>query len=160
ERVWPAGDRLLVCLGPSPLSARLVRSAKRMADRLGAPWIAAYVETPAHARLPQEARDRVIQTLRLAESLGAQTVTLSGQRMSEEILAYAHTHNVTKLIVGKPTRGLWRRIFIGSIVDALVQGSGDIDVYVISGEREGTPAIAPVRQRALPTDWSAYARAV
>src|SRR2546428_2758856 len=131
-----------------------------MADRLGAPWIAAYVETPAQTRLPQAARDGVIQTMRLAEQLGAQTVTLSGQRMSEEILAYAHTHNVTKLIVGKPTRGLWQRIFIGSIVDALVQGSGDVDVYVISGEREPAPAVAPVRQRAIPTDWLAYARAV
>src|SRR5881296_914277 len=132
EKAWPAGERLLVCLGPSPASARLVRAAKRMADRLGAPWIAAYVETP---QLPQAARDGVIQTMRLAGQLGAETMTLSGQRMSEEILAYAHTHNVTKLIVGKPTRGLWKRIFIGSIVDALVQGSGDIDVYVISGER-------------------------
>src|SRR5439155_883244 len=130
------------------------------ADRLGAPWIAAYVETPQQTRLPQAAHDGVIQTMRLAEQLGAQTMTLSGQRMSEEILAYAHTHNVTKLIVGKPTRGLWKRIFIGSIVDALVQGSGDIDVYVISGEREPTPAVTPVRQRAIPTDWVAYARAV
>ncbi len=157
EKAWPAGERLLVCLGPSPASARLVRAAKRMADRLGAPWIAAYVETP---QLPQAARDGVIQTMRLAEQLGAQTMTLSGQRMSEEILAYAHTHNVTKLIVGKPTRGLWKRIFIGSIVDALVQGSGDIDVYVISGEREPAPAVTPVRRRAIPTDWIAYARAV
>jgi len=160
EKAWPAGERLLVCLGPSPASARLVRAAKRMADRLGAPWIAAYVETPQQTRLPQAAHDGVIQTMRLAEQLGAQTMTLSGQRMSEEILAYAHTHNVTKLIVGKPTRGLWKRIFIGSIVDALVQGSGDIDVYVISGEREPTPAVTPVRQRAIPTDWVAYARAV
>ena len=160
EKAWPAGERLLVCLGPSPASARLVRAAKRMADRLGAPWIAAYVETPQQTRLPQAARDGVIQTMRLAEQLGAQTMTLSGQRMSEEILAYAHTHNVTKLIVGKPTRGLWKRIFIGSIVDALVQGSGDIDVYVISGEREPAPAVTPVRQRAIPTDWIAYARAV
>src|SRR2546425_6978889 len=119
DKAWPAGERLVVCLGPSPASARLVRAAKRMADRLGAPWIAAYVETPAQTRLPQAARDGVIQTMRLAEQLGAQTVTLSGQRMSEEILAYAHTHNVTKLIVGKPTRGLWKRIFIGSIVDEI-----------------------------------------
>src|SRR2546428_1744627 len=130
-----------------------------MADRLGAPWIAAYVETPAQTRLPQTARDGVIQTMRLAEQLGAQTVTLSGQRMSEEILAYAHTHNVTKLIVGKPTRGLWQRIFIGSIVDALVQGSGDLDIYVISGEREDAAPVAPVRRRAIPTDWPAYGQA-
>src|SRR5262245_13497803 len=67
--VWPAAERLLVCVGPTPDAARLVRSAKRMAEGLEAEWIAAYVETSAHARLSTEARDRVTQTLRLAEQL-------------------------------------------------------------------------------------------
>jgi len=160
EKVWPAAERLLVCVSPSPLSARLVRAAKRMAEGLGAQWIAAYVETPAHLRLPQEARDRVVQTLRLAEQLGAETVTLSGEKMSEAILAFARDRNVTKISVGKPTRQLWKRLLLGSIVDALVQGSGDIDIYVISGEREDASPIAPVRRREIPIDWPAYGQAM
>ena len=56
-----------------------------------------------------EARDGVIQTLRLAEQLGAETVTLSGATMSEEILAYARDRNVTKIVVGKPSGTLWQR---------------------------------------------------
>jgi two-component system, OmpR family, sensor histidine kinase KdpD len=161
-KAWPAGERLLVAIGPSPYSVRLVRATKRIAERLGAEWITAYVETPAQVRLPPEARDRVVQTLRLAEQLGAKTITLSGAKMSEAILAYAHENNVTKIIVGKPTRTLWKRILIGSIVDALVEGSGDIDVYVISGEHEATP-LAPVRRRRLAPrdwrDWRGYAEA-
>src|SRR5256712_2977740 len=159
EKVWPAAERLLVCVSPSPLSARLVRAAKRMAEGLGAQWIAAHVETPAHLRLPQEARDRVVQTLRSAEQLGAETVALSGEKMSEAILAFARDRNVTKIIVGKPTRQLWKRLLLGSIVDALVQGSGDIDIYVISGEREDASPIAPVRRREIPIDWPAYGQA-
>jgi two-component system sensor histidine kinase KdpD len=158
--VWPAAERLLVCIGPSPSSARLIRTAKRMAEHFGAQWIAAYVETPAQLRLPPEARDRVVQWLRLAEQLGAETATLSGERMSEEILAFAHARNVTKLIVGKPARPLWKRILRGSIVDALVEGSGDIDVYVTSGEREEAAPMAPVRRRPTSTEWPAYARAI
>src|SRR5438128_993760 len=160
EKVWPAAERLLVCVSPSPLSARLVRAAKRMTEGLGAHWIAAYVETPAHLRLPQEARDRVVQTLRSAERLGAETVALSGEKMSEAILAFARDRNVTKIIVGKPTRQLWKRLLLGSIVDALVQGSGDIDIYVISGEREDASPIAPVRRREIPIDWPAYGQAM
>jgi len=159
-KVWPTAERLLVCVSPGPESARLIRAAKRMADRLGAPWIAAYVETPAQLRLPAEVRDRVTQTLRLAEQLGAETATLPGHKMSEALLAFAHARNVTKIVVGKPRRSLWRRILLGSIVDALVRGSGDIDIDVISGEREGTSSIASVRRRAIPTDWPAYGWAI
>jgi two-component system sensor histidine kinase KdpD len=158
--VWPTAERVLVCVGPAPYSARLVRAAKRMADQLGAEWIAAFVETPAMLRLPPEARDSVAQTLRLAELLGAQTITLSGETMSEAILVYAGDRNVTKIVVGKPTRTLWQRVLLGSIVDALVQGSGDIDVYVISGGREDGSRPTSARRRQLPTDWTAYARAV
>ena len=157
EKAWPTAERLLVCISPGPESARLVRAGKRMADRLGAPWVAAYVETPAQLRLPAEVRDRVTQTLRLAEQLGAETVRLPGEKMSEAILAFAHDRNVTKIVVGKPRRRLWTRILIGSIVDALVQGSGDIDVYVISAEREQqiVPP-APLGRRAIPSDWAPY----
>jgi len=155
-KVWPTAERLLVCISPGPDSARLVRAAKRMADRLGAPWVAAYVETPAQLRLPANVRDRVTQTLRLAEQLGAEVVTLPGQKMSEAILAFARDRNVTKIVVGKPRRPLWKRIVIGSIVDALVKGSGDINIEVISGGREDAAPIAPVLRRAIPTDWAPY----
>src|SRR5678815_342375 len=69
---WPAGERLLVCIGPDPLATRLVRSARRLAAALHAEWLAVYVETPGLARLSKDARDRVLQTLKLAASLGAE----------------------------------------------------------------------------------------
>ena len=157
-KTWPVAERFMVCVGPSPHSARLVRAGKRLASTLRAEWIVAYVETPAHARLPEADRVRITQTLRLAEELGAQTVTLSGQRMSEEILTYARARNVSKIIIGRPTRPLWRRILLGSVVDALVRGSTDIDIHVISGEEPAPSPGAPIPQT-HPTDWAAYARA-
>src|SRR5207247_3810670 len=134
--------RLMVCISPSPFANALVRAGRRIATRLGAPWVVAYVETPTNARLPEEARARVIDALRLAESLGAETVTLSGPRMSDEILAYARERNVSQIVIGKPARPLWQRLLFGSIVDALVRGSGEIDIHVISVE----PGAAPARR--------------
>src|SRR5262249_48179316 len=153
--------RLLVCISPGPESARLVRAAKRMADRLGAPWLAAYVETPAQLQLAAEGRDRGTPTLPLAQPLGARTVRPPRRERSEAILRLAHDRNVTKIVVGKPRRRLWTRILIGSIVDALVQGSGDIDIYVISAERE-QPDVpqAPLGRRAIPSDWAPHGWAV
>ena len=160
RQTWPVAERLLVCVGPSPFAPHLVRAARRMAERLDAPWIVAYVETPAQLRLPAEARDRVVQTLRLAEQLGAEAVTLSGQRMSDEILAFARERNVSTIVVGKPGRSFWKRIFLGSIVDTLVEGSGEIDVYVISGDREDTGAASASSVRPAVTDARAYGYAV
>src|SRR5258705_7683354 len=82
-KAWPTAERLLVCISPGPESARLVRAAKRMADRLGAPWVAAYVETAAQLRLPPEVPDPVTQTLPLAEQLRAQTGRLPRPKMIE-----------------------------------------------------------------------------
>ena len=158
-QTWPVRERLLACIGTSPYSVKLVRATKRMAEQLGAEWVVAYVETPAQLRLPPEARERVVRTLRLAEELGAETVTLSGSTMSDELLAYARARNVSKIVIGKPGRSLWKRILLGSIVDALVRGSGEIDIYVISGEK------APETARFTLTgprrsDWWGYGVAV
>src|SRR5712692_8514843 len=120
---WPTTERILVCVSPSPMAARLVRAARRMAARLRAEWLVVYVETPAHLRLPEVDRNRVVQTLRLAEQLGAQTVTLSGKSVSEEILTYARTRNVSKMVIGKPKRPRWREVVFGSVVEELIKQS-------------------------------------
>ncbi|MFI5235401.1 MAG: DUF4118 domain-containing protein [Gemmatimonadales bacterium] len=134
DAIWPAGERLLVCVGANPASARLVRTARRMAAGFGATWIAAYVELPGHDRLPAADREALAANLALATELGAETVTLAGTSTSEEVLAYARRQNVTRIVVGKPTHSRWRDRFRGSLLDELVRGSGEIDVYVISGE--------------------------
>jgi two-component system, OmpR family, sensor histidine kinase KdpD len=134
ETTWPAAERILVCVGPGPHAARLVRAARRMAAGLRADWTAVYVEIPAHARLPQEDRDWVTQHLRLAESLGARVARLAGDSVSAALLAYAREHNVTRVLVGKPTRSHWRDFFGGSLLDQLIRGSADIEVHVSSGD--------------------------
>ncbi len=102
ENTWPAADRLLVCVGPSPMSARLIRATRRMAVGLRAPWTALHVESPAEARLSDAARQRLADNMHLAEQLGAETVTIAGTALADEVVAFARSRNVTKIIVGKP----------------------------------------------------------
>ena len=156
---WPVVERIMVCISPDPLAVRLVRAGRRLATRLGAQWVVAYVETPAHAQQSAEDNARVAAALRLAERLGAETTTLTGPRVSDEILAYARSRNVSQILIGKPARPIWRRILFGSDVDALVRGSGDIDISVISGERE-RDAIEPPRIRSRAAGPAAYGLAV
>jgi two-component system sensor histidine kinase KdpD len=152
DRTWPAAERILVCVRAGPLGVKLVRAARRMAARLRAEWLTVYVETPDHMRFSEADRDGLARTLRLAEGLGGQAVTLSGQSVTEEILAYARARNVSKIIVGKPAGPRWRDLLFGSAVDELIRRSGDIDIYVIRGEQEDD---LPRRVERLgrPTNW-------
>ena len=153
---WAAGERVLVCVGPDPLSERLVRAARRLATALHADWHAVYVETPNLTRLPRVARDRVIETLKLAESLGAEPANLSGESVVAEVLAFARQNNVSKIIVGKPSRSRWQDRFRPSLVDEIVRGSGHIDVYVITGEADAEAAPVPPRMPTRTSRWPAY----
>jgi two-component system, OmpR family, sensor histidine kinase KdpD len=155
---WPVAERLMACISPSPHSVGVVRAAKRFADALRAEWIVAYVETPPAARLPEADRSRVAEMLRLAEQLGAETVRLSGHRVSEEILIHARERNVSKIVLGKPVQPPWKRFLFGSIADALVRGSTETDIYIVSEE---TPPHLPyvASRRPTTTDWPGYARA-
>jgi two-component system sensor histidine kinase KdpD len=152
DRTWPAAERILVCVRAGPLGEKLVRAARRMAARLHAEWLTVYVETPDHMRLSQTDREGLARTLRLAERLGGQAVTLSGQRVTEEILAYARARNVSKIIVGKPAGPRWRDLVFGSVVDELIRRSGDVEVYVIRGE-EGEPSPRHVAPLGRATNW-------
>jgi two-component system sensor histidine kinase KdpD len=134
QRVWPTAERVLVCVSPSPSSARLVRAARRMAVSLHAPWIAAFVETPASSRMSNAHRHQLWENLRLAEQLGAEPITLKGENAAQETVRYARARNATKIVIGKPTHPRWRDVVSPSFLDETVRSSGDIDVYVISGE--------------------------
>jgi two-component system sensor histidine kinase KdpD len=142
--VWPAGERIMVCLSPGPRGEQLVRAGRRLATSLRAPWIVAYIETPRLQRLPAAERDQVMETLRLAEELGADTIARSGQTISEEVLDIVHARNVTKVVMGRPTRTGWRRWLLGSVVDAVAAGHHDFDLFVVGGDdaRRGRPAAA------------------
>ncbi len=137
---WAAGERLLVAVGPYEDAERLVRAGKRTALSLHADWIVVYVETPKLLRLPEIERNRRIAVLRLAESLGAEAVTLGGSSVGEEIANYARARNVTRILIGRPRRALWRRLLRPSTYGELLAKTEDIDIQVVA--RSGDAALA------------------
>ncbi len=139
---WPAGERVLVCVAGTGRGAALVRYGRRVAERLRAPWTALHVETASRAELSEAARTSIADTLRLAERLGAEAVTIPGHDVPGDILAYARERNFSHLVVGQPTRHGpfgWIR---GSIAIELIARAGDIPVHVVGGG-EKRPARAP-----------------
>jgi two-component system sensor histidine kinase KdpD len=148
---WAVGERILVCISEDPRSAGLVRYTKRLADRLHAPWTAVSIETRRSLQLTEEQRDRLADTLRLGEALGAEALTIpgAGRRIADDLLGYAHANNVTQIVIGKASRSWWFELVRGSVVHDLVRRAGNISVHVIAGD--ALPA-EPAAKRAQMTD--------
>ena len=133
---WAAGERVIVCISEDPRSAGLVRYAKRLADRLRAPWIALSIEGRRSLSLSHVERDRIADTLRLADRLGGEAVTVpgAGRRVADDVIAYARENNVTHIVTGKSERSQLFEMMHGSVVHDLVRRSGNISVHVIAGD--------------------------
>jgi two-component system sensor histidine kinase KdpD len=153
-QTWPTTERLLVCVGPSPTSAKVIRTAKRMASAMHAQWIAIHTETVSAQALDDRSRHRLGQHLKLAEQLGAETVTITGEDVADEVIQYAQSRNVTKIVIGKTGQTPWYRFWRRSVVDRLIARSGDIDVYVIRGVQEKTTPPPPTAK--TPWPWPNY----
>lgn len=130
---WKSGERLMVAIGPGPFSARLIRWTRRMAYNLEAPWLAVFVESSRP--LSDEARATVNRHFDLARSLGAEVLTVAGDDVPDMLLHLARRRNITQIVIGKPLRKQRINLFDrGSYVDRLIRNSGDIDVYVVTGD--------------------------
>ena len=140
---WAAGERLLVCVSEDPRTAGLVRYTKRLADRLHATWTALYVETKRSLQLSEEERDRIADTLRLAQALGGEAETIPGgdRGIADDVIAFAQGINITQVIIGKSTRSPWFELLHGSIVRDLLRRCGNMSVHVIAGEALGQETI-------------------
>jgi two-component system sensor histidine kinase KdpD len=154
---WAVAERIMVAVGGGALSERLMRAARRMAERRNAPWLAVFVETPRFLRLPDADRERVPKVLRLAEQLGAEAVSIPGLDVADELISYARQRNVTEIILGKPLRSRWRELWRRSIVDRIIRQSGTIDVRVITGTDDD---LRPAASAAAPRPAASPARYV
>lgn len=159
SRSWPTRERILVCLGEGAQAMRLVRTAKRAAERRGAPWVALHIETHRDQVLPEEDRDRLSQALRLTEQLGGESAVIQGERVAEDILAYARGRNVSQIIVGRARSGGWFRSWRSSVMDELLRRDVDFDVLIVSGEEERPTRPVETRSMDRTIDWIGHGAA-
>lgn len=141
---WAAGERILVCVSEDPRAAGLVRYTKRLADRLHAPFTAISIETRRALQLSDQERDRLADTLRLAESLGGEALTIPavGRRIADDVINFAQGNNVTQIVIGKSTRSRWFEMARGSVVHDLVRRAGNISVHVVPGDELPDEAVS------------------
>jgi two-component system sensor histidine kinase KdpD len=153
---WPTAERILVCVGPSPTSATLVRAAKRLADGYHASWHALYIQQKPEGVMTA----RALANLELARELGAETHIMPGGEVARLIVGFARQHNITRIVIGKPVGWGLLDFLKGSPVDQLVRLSEEIDVHVIKGQ--DTKGLSSSAKRVKPQNlhWKQYAASV
>lgn len=137
--ILPTAEQFLVCISASKSSARVIRTASRMANAFNARWIAVYIETPRDQKSSKEIATQLNKNMDLAEKLGGEVTLIHGEDVVEELIRYAKIRNITKIIIGKnqPIRRYNLKLLgKGDIVDRLLASTKFIDVHVIPGRPE------------------------
>jgi two-component system sensor histidine kinase KdpD len=160
--VWQTRESLLACIGPGDGADRIIRSAARIATRLDVPWHAVYIETPELQRLSDRQRQRILRSLKLAQEMGAETASLSGNNAVEMVVEYARDHNLSRVIVGRDHVRAWRPWY-RSFADRVGKRATDLDVIQVA--REEGQATKQVDDRTdeswidrLRAPWQSYAK--
>ncbi len=130
---WKSGERLMVAVGSSPFSERLIRWTRRVAYNLEAEWLAVYIET-TNPPTPED-KKRLARNITLARSLGAEIVMGRDDNIPQAIIKIAQQRNVSQIVIGKPQHTPLQSILRGgSLVDKIIRMSGEIDILVVTGD--------------------------
>ena len=129
---WPAGERLMVCIAPSPYAKQLLRKGYSIAKDAHAEWYAAYVSTPALKEMSDKDKAYIAEALNLAEELGAKIVTLSGTDVASEILRFAREYNINHIVIGKPLHSMLLGFWKGSPASRLLHTPSEFELHLIT----------------------------
>jgi two-component system sensor histidine kinase KdpD len=151
--VWKTEAALLCCIGPRDGDDHVVRSAARLSQQLAVAWHAVYVETPALQRLSNAQRERILQTVQLAEALGATTAVLSAQDVPSALVEHARHHNLSKVVMGhNEARAPWRFWQREALGRRLAQLAPEFDLIEVGEGQRSEAAESPRPDRADRSD--------
>jgi two-component system sensor histidine kinase KdpD len=154
---WPAGERILVLVGGDAMGDHLVRTGRRLAEMMDAPWTVAHVERSGRAPPSALALSRVNDSMKLAEQLGAATLSLTADDIVSVVADYCGKNNVTQLVIGKSRDSRWREALGRSFASAMMREAHGVALHIVT-ERSSEPQGPSLRQRVArePGAWRKY----
>ena len=115
-------------------SEYLVRVARRIAERRGAPWSVAFVDTGA--TLDPARRERLDAAMRLARRLGGESIILRGHVIADELLAHADREGVGQIILGRTRERPIARMLGISLTQQLLRRGAHMELTIIATPTE------------------------
>ena len=132
---WAAEERILVCIRPNDVAAKLIRRGHRLAKRFQGRFWVLHVRTHAQVGGGRE----VEQLFELAEELGGKCVEVEGDAVAEEILRFAQEHRITYIVLGQSRRSRMSEIVRGSRIAHIIREVDHIDVLVVADPSKSPP---------------------
>jgi two-component system sensor histidine kinase KdpD len=154
---WPAGERLMVCIAPSPYAKQLLRKGYQIAKDAHAEWYAVYVSTPALKEMSDKDKAYIAEALNLAGEFGAKIATLSGTDVATEILRFARENNINHIVIGKPLHSMLLGFWKGSPASRLLHTPSEFELHLITPtveKKEVEVKVKPERFALNPKDYA------
>ncbi|MCL2334793.1 MAG: sensor histidine kinase KdpD [Endomicrobia bacterium] len=136
-------NKFLVCIGPSPSSAKCIRWTARAADAFHVPWVAVYVRTAESEQFDEKQKKNIDFNINLAERLGAEVVTLTGHDIASTVAEYAKLSSITNVVVGKS--GAIKRMFEQSLNDKFIKLLPNVEIHIVANTNIVRAYRKPVR---------------
>ncbi|WP_375000559.1 ATP-binding protein [Aeromicrobium sp. CTD01-1L150] len=139
DSTWATRDRIIVPVSGGPESTALMRRAARVSSRRsGGEWMALYVTQ--QDGLSGVSPDRLTALQAKTEHLGGTFHTVVGDDPAEAILDFARAENASQIIIGASRRGRFPTLMRPGIGERVIDGSGEIDVLVVTHDYAGRRA--------------------
>ena len=128
---WATEERILVCVRPSPVAAKLIRRGHRLAKRFQGRFWVVHVRTPGPARRVRPAAGR--ELFELAQGArrrgrGAEAPTPLATRSS----ASRARSRATFIVMGQSRRSRVDEIVRGSLIARIIREIDHVDVLVVA----------------------------
>src|SRR5450830_750352 len=157
-QLWQTKERIVVAIGARADEDKLVRAAARLAAKLQADWLAVHVDAPSWPRVRLAGRERILKNLKLAQSLGAETASITGEDVARALVQFARSRNAGKLVIGQAHGGRWKRWWRKSLAEQIAAVGKDIDVYTVARPVASAPDDSVTTSREAPRDDSGRVR--
>ncbi|MDF2910490.1 MAG: osmosensitive channel histidine kinase, partial [Sporolactobacillus laevolacticus] len=136
DQVGQEKKKILVCIGGSPFSKKLIYTARQMASDMDTQWMALYISKPVFFNYRPQNQNMIAENERLVDELGAEAYNVVGRRIADTIISFAKQHHIGHIIIGQPGSSFIFGRLGGMTVNRVIQKSGNITVHVIPGVSE------------------------
>jgi two-component system sensor histidine kinase KdpD len=137
EHPWATEERIVVCVRPSPVAAKLVRRGHRLAKRFQGRFWVVHVRTPG--QLGGSGRRQIESLFELARELGGEAEELSADTRGDEILRFAREKRATFIVMGQSRRSRVDEIVRGSLIARIIREIDHVDVLVVADPSKALP---------------------